>query len=636
MKFQTLVMALLLLSAAPAAAYEWGPPTYHGGTGWIEGDGTDWNTARYASHIISMNGDGDRVAFVNNSKVYVMQPDGVAIWIKPLGMETLTTAVDMDDAGSYTAVAGITQEGGRLWLFGSDGTLMWTFTAPNNGNITAARISDDGSRVAYGADSRNGTPCIFGAIDVATGEERWNTIGKVFESSTARNGLGAFRSVAISADGRYGAAGYWDFDEDDEGFIVMADFNLRYLMWLNGGVGEVTTVDITPDGAYLAAGTADGRVLFFNDATEVLAPVWINQWNLRNPAVMEVEISDNGQYIIAGGGDIDLINATGQLSFYSTSASTPIWTRLASGYQGMGLVISVAISDSGHLVSASTLNGQMLAVDTEQNAIFYQYTLNIPIDSDNDGLTDEEEAEIGTDPFNPDTDGDGLTDWEELEIGSDPLDPDTDNDGLDDWEEEVLGTNQTDPDTDGDGVDDGDEYDHGTDPLDPDDYPIDPDVPPVDPPERPDNRTETEDKGDNLPDRIEDLTEELQELKNATRAQMLDCEPNCPPLVVTDMSNDGSSFVSFSDGNIVFHFSSENPYTFQQATKDFFGGVLPGVLVLLMIGGIGIAIRWNRAEVLQGGTATRGKQDPVFQHFIEKRSRTPKFVKKVKIKKEKK
>jgi len=44
-------------------------------------------------------------------------------------------------------------------------------------------------------------------------------------------------------------------------------------------------------------------------------------------------------------------------------------------------------------------------------------------DSDGDGLSDEEEAEIGTDPNNPDTDGDGFSDGEEVRKGTDPLDP---------------------------------------------------------------------------------------------------------------------------------------------------------------------------------------------------------------------
>jgi hypothetical protein len=44
-------------------------------------------------------------------------------------------------------------------------------------------------------------------------------------------------------------------------------------------------------------------------------------------------------------------------------------------------------------------------------------------DSDNDGLTDDEEVELGTDPYIKDTDGDGVWDLGELAFGSDPTDP---------------------------------------------------------------------------------------------------------------------------------------------------------------------------------------------------------------------
>ena len=43
-------------------------------------------------------------------------------------------------------------------------------------------------------------------------------------------------------------------------------------------------------------------------------------------------------------------------------------------------------------------------------------------DDDNDGLSDSEEAALGTNPLNPDTDGDGWSDAEEVAAGSDPLD----------------------------------------------------------------------------------------------------------------------------------------------------------------------------------------------------------------------
>lgn len=82
-------------------------------------------------------------------------------------------------------------------------------------------------------------------------------------------------------------------------------------------------------------------------------------------------------------------------------------------------------------------------------------------DPDGDGLPNDFEETLGTDPDNPDTDGDGLTDYDEAITyktpsgGPDPLVVDTDDDGLDDHEEVILyGTAAHRSDTDGDGLDD--------------------------------------------------------------------------------------------------------------------------------------------------------------------------------------
>ncbi len=50
-------------------------------------------------------------------------------------------------------------------------------------------------------------------------------------------------------------------------------------------------------------------------------------------------------------------------------------------------------------------------------------TSNIFLDSDQDGLTDQEECMLGTDPYNPDTDGDGYSDGKEVRSGYNPLKP---------------------------------------------------------------------------------------------------------------------------------------------------------------------------------------------------------------------
>jgi hypothetical protein len=88
------------------------------------------------------------------------------------------------------------------------------------------------------------------------------------------------------------------------------------------------------------------------------------------------------------------------------------------------------------------------------------------IDSDGDGLTDDEELALGLDPDDPDSDDDGLDDGDEAPAGADPQDPDTDDDGLNDGDEVAAGTAPDDPDSDDDTYTDRDELTEGTDPLD--------------------------------------------------------------------------------------------------------------------------------------------------------------------------
>jgi len=110
-------------------------------------------------------------------------------------------------------------------------------------------------------------------------------------------------------------------------------------------------------------------------------------------------------------------------------------------------------------------------------------------DFDEDGLTDYDEFEIGTDPTEEDTDGDGLEDnvetntgafVSESDTGTDPKNADTDGDDLNDSVETNTGIfvnaadTGTDPhlaDTDGDGSSDGFEVNNGTNPTDGNDSP---------------------------------------------------------------------------------------------------------------------------------------------------------------------
>lgn len=65
-----------------------------------------------------------------------------------------------------------------------------------------------------------------------------------------------------------------------------------------------------------------------------------------------------------------------------------------------------------------------------------------PVDSDNDGLTDEDEIDLSTNIKQIDSDGDGLDDYQEVKVyQTDPLNKDSDNDSYSDGEEVKNGYN---------------------------------------------------------------------------------------------------------------------------------------------------------------------------------------------------
>jgi hypothetical protein len=76
-------------------------------------------------------------------------------------------------------------------------------------------------------------------------------------------------------------------------------------------------------------------------------------------------------------------------------------------------ITSIAITIASFVVFTATFLA--LAENKNGNSLF--------LDSDQDGLTDQEERMIGTDPNNPDTDGDGYSDGKEVESGYSPLKP---------------------------------------------------------------------------------------------------------------------------------------------------------------------------------------------------------------------
>lgn len=144
---------------------------------------------------------------------------------------------------------------------------------------------------------------------------------------------------------------------------------------------------------------------------------------------------------------------------------------------GLGAQFQVSDNTTVGLSGAYNKTGSPNLGDatSAQNDAFWSISINVFTflnsgndDWDGDGLSNEDEMRIGTDPRNPDTDGDGLTDGDEVHrYHTDPLNKDTDGDGLTDGEEVLkYHTDPLNKDTDGDGLTDGEEVlVYHTDPL---------------------------------------------------------------------------------------------------------------------------------------------------------------------------
>jgi hypothetical protein len=103
--------------------------------------------------------------------------------------------------------------------------------------------------------------------------------------------------------------------------------------------------------------------------------------------------------------------------------------------------VNLPAQSSDNTVAVPTPNESLSGNTTDTKLLFGE-----PVDSDGDGLTDDREKELGTDPTNWDTDHDGLSDYDEVTIWkTDPKNPDTDGDTYQDGAEVKNGYNPAGP-----------------------------------------------------------------------------------------------------------------------------------------------------------------------------------------------
>ncbi len=183
------------------------------------------------------------------------------------------------------------------------------------------------------------------------------------------------------------------------------------------------------------------------------------QWSSGADIVTEragAMVASAGQELLVAGGEIGA-SETALLTVEAYDVVNDSWRPLHNVNIGRHSGGGVVIGTQWHVFSGSTTRGGGVSSET---SLHETLELDVPPDSDNDGLTDLDETNVhGTDPSNSDTDDDNLFDGPEVNVyETNPLSDDSDGDGLKDGEEVFTwGSDPNVVDTDGDRLNDGDE-----------------------------------------------------------------------------------------------------------------------------------------------------------------------------------
>jgi WD40 repeat protein len=152
-------------------------------------------------------------------------------------------------------------------------------------------------------------------------------------------------SVAISSDGLYIAAGSWNEK------VYFFRHEISTPSWSYDTCGYANSVGISADGQYIAAGSwacsyDTGKVFLFNRVNGT--PVWTyaEGKGYKEEDFYSVAVSSDGRFIVAGSGWLG--DSGGRTYLFSRNSSNPLWY-----YDAATRIGSVAISSDGYYIAAA-------------------------------------------------------------------------------------------------------------------------------------------------------------------------------------------------------------------------------------------------------------------------------------------
>ncbi|MBX3014204.1 MAG: PQQ-binding-like beta-propeller repeat protein [Caldilineaceae bacterium] len=268
---------------------------------------------------VALTGDSQRlVVGTRDNQLHLLDADGQEQW--RFAAQNSILGADISANGAWIAVA---SEDRHLYLLDGNGQAQWQFKASRP--VNNAAVADDGSLIAATVDDLT----IY-AFD-PTGALLWQE----------RLGIG-LRAVAIYGRGDKARV----LIGSDDGWLTLYSRAGKQLLRIPLDY-QVNDVAVTPNGAAIVAGTADGTVRLLDGRNGQV------RWRYRaSQAINGVAIASDGQSLLAGvaDGSLLLFDANGAVIYQQSQPAA---------------VLTVALSADGKQMAFGTVANEAQIIDRE-------------------------------------------------------------------------------------------------------------------------------------------------------------------------------------------------------------------------------------------------------------------------------